>query len=190
MKSFFLLFITITLTFGQESAEWTTLFDGRTLKGWTATSTANWRVEDGTIVVDSGSKGFLLHDDSYENYELTVEFKSAKGTNSGVFLSTKVKPKSLTSDCYELNIAPTDNPFPTGSLVARKKYADAGEDHKWHTFEVRVEGKKVTVKLDGKLVMDYSGDAPSTGKRIGLQKNEGPVAFRNIQVRKLSAKSR
>ena len=138
-----------------------------------------------TIVVDSGEKGLLLHDDTYANFELQVEFKAAKGSNSGVFLNTKPNPKSLTRECYELNIAPTDNPFPTGSLVARAKFTGAGETGDWRKFDIRVEGARVTVHLDGKEAIDFQGDSPSEGNRIGLQLNSGRVAFRNIKVRKL-----
>jgi arylsulfatase A len=162
-----------------------TLFDGKTLKGWEATSKANWRVEDGAIVVDEGERGFLLHKDPCENYELAIEFKAAKGTNSGVFLNTQPKPASVTEDCYELNIAPPDNPFPTGSLVGRKKFEGAGETREWRKFEVRVMKGHVTVKLDGREVMDYQAEKPAGGNRLGLQMNSGRVAFRNIRVRKL-----
>ncbi|MDF1740301.1 MAG: DUF1080 domain-containing protein [Verrucomicrobiales bacterium] len=164
---------------------WTTLFDGKTLDGWEATSRANWRVEDGAIVVDSGEKGFLLHEDTYANFELRVEFKADRETNSGVFLNTKPNPEELTRDCYELNIAPPENPFPTGSLVARAKYAGAGDSDDWREFDIRVENARVTVKLDGKEIVDYAGDSPSEGNRIGLQLNSGRVAFRKIMVRKL-----
>ena len=163
--------------------EWRSLFDGKSLEGWEATSKANWRVENGAIVVDAGQKGFLLHEGRYANYELELEFKAAKGTNSGVFLNTMVEPKSLTEDCYELNIAPPDNPFPTGSLVARMKYAEAGESEAWRKFEVRVENGRVTVRLDGKAVLDYRSDKPSRGDRIGLQLNSGRVAFRAIRLK-------
>jgi hypothetical protein len=175
----------VTTVHAQDADGWKTIFDGKTLTGWSPTSEANFRVEAGTIVVDSGPQGLLIHDDIYTNYEFTCEFQSAKGTNSGVFLSTQKKPKSVKDDCYELNIASADNPFPTGSLVGRKKYADAVEDDQWHAFEVKVEGSHVTVKLDGKLVLDYTAEKPSSGNQIGLQKNSGRVAFRNIKVKKL-----
>ena len=168
-------------------ANWVSLFDGKTLEGWEPTSKANWRVEDGAIVVDDGERGFLLHQERYENYELEVEFKAAKGTNSGVFLNTKPKPKSLTEDCYELNIAPPDNPFPTGSLVARKKVEGAGESDGWRKFTVRVDKGRVTVTLDGKQVLDYQSAKPSSGDRIGLQLNSGRVAFRAIRVKVLDS---
>lgn len=161
------------------------IFDGESLDGWRATSDANWRVEDGAIVVDSGAKGFLLHRDRYENYELSVEFKADRGTNSGIFLNTTESPEKVDRDCYELNIAPPDNPFPTGSLVGRKKFEGAGETDGWRRFHVRVAAGRVTVTLDGEPALDYRADEPAAGSMIGLQKNEGRVAFRNIRVLRL-----
>ena len=181
-----LLIALLPLAFAQTEAEGSrSIFDGKTLTGWRATSKANWHVEDGAITVDSGERGFLVHEARYTNYELEIEFKAARGTNSGVFLNTTEKPKKLTEDCYELNIAPPDNPFPTGSLVARKKFADAGETDGWRKFEVRVKDGHVTVKLDGTPVVDYHAESPATGDLIGLQLNSGRIAFRNIRVRTL-----
>lgn len=168
-----------------EEAQWTTLFDGKTLNGWTATSDANWHVENGAIIVSEGKPGFLIHEDHYTNYELTLEFKAAMGTNSGVFLSTTREPKTLTEDCYELNIAPPDNPFPTGSLVAREKVSGIEETDSWRKYDIRVVGAHVTVQLDGNEILNYQADKPASGHLIGLQKNSGLVAFRNIRVRKL-----
>jgi hypothetical protein len=162
-----------------------TLFNGKTLKGWTNAGNANWRVEDGAITVDEGEAGLLVHEDTYENYELKLEFKAAKGCNSGVFLNTAEDPGDVGTDCYELNIADPANPFPTGSLVKRVKYEGAGETNTWRTFEIRIVDNRITVKLDGKHIVDHTTDAPTKGKLIGLQKNAGRVAFRNIQVRKL-----
>lgn len=180
-----LILLTLAITSCAEKEQWTSLFDGKTLVGWTATSEANWRVEDNAIVVDGGPKGFLLHKGTYTNYELVVEFKAARGTNSGVFLNTKRNPEKPTEDCYELNIAPQDNPFPTGSLVAREKVEGAGESDHWRRFEIRVDRGRVIVKLDGEQILDYRSDPPSSGNLIGLQMNSGKVAFRNIRLRGL-----
>jgi hypothetical protein len=59
----------------------------------------------------------------FDNYVLKADFRAAKDTNSGLFLRTApvVGMNDITTKCYELNIAPPDNPFPTGSLVKRKK---------------------------------------------------------------------
>lgn len=94
-------------------------------------------------------------------------------------------PGDVGKNCYELNIADPTNPFPTGSLVKRTKVEGAGETDAWRKFEVRVVNDHVTVKLDGKQIVDYKSNVPTTGKFIGLQKNSARVAFRNIRVRKL-----
>jgi len=161
------------------------LFDGKSLHGWTPTSDANWRVESGAIIADEGEAGLLVHDDVFKNYELKLEFKAARGCNSGVFLRTDRDPGDVGTNCYELNIADPTNPFPTGSLVKRIKYEGAGETDTWRVFEVRVVDDHITVKLDGKQIVDYTTGAPTTGQLIGLQKNSGRVAFRNIEVRRL-----
>jgi hypothetical protein len=51
-------------------------------------------------------------------------------------------------------------------------------------FEVRVVGGRVTVRLDGKPVTDYHGE-PAAGDRLGLHKNKGRIAFRNIRLKPL-----
>ncbi|MFN7706702.1 MAG: DUF1080 domain-containing protein, partial [bacterium] len=98
---------------------WIRLFDGQSLFGWESDGKANWRVEDGELVADEGEPGFLMSQVRWSDYELMVEFRATERTNSGIFLRTEAQPTSPAADCIELNIAPSDNPFPTGSLVER-----------------------------------------------------------------------
>jgi hypothetical protein len=178
-----------TLT-DQEAADgWILLFDGETLFGWEPNSDANWAVKDGAITVSSGEKGLLCTTSRFADYEFSAEFQAASGTNSGVFLRTPRKPADPTKDCYELNIAPPDNPFPTGSLVGRAKYAGAEPSEGWHRFDVTCRGAQVIVKLDGKQVLEYTDPEPLKIGHIGLQLNSGAVSFRNVKLKPLSLKS-
>jgi hypothetical protein len=86
---------------------WIRLFDGQTMLGWKDAGKANWRVQDGALQADAGENGLLCTTVPFSNYELTIEFKAAEKTNSGVFLRTPLKPKDPAKDCFELNIAPT-----------------------------------------------------------------------------------
>lgn len=165
---------------------WISLFDGQTLFGWKSYSDANWSVEDGTIVVDSGDKGLLCTTSRFANYTLKVEFKSAKGTNSGIFLNTAGDVTDPAKDCYELNIADSDNPFPSGSLVKRLKAEGKFDSDQWQSYEVTVNQGKVVVNLDGNSVLEYTDPAPLPRGFIGLQLNEGRVAFRNIKLKPLA----
>jgi hypothetical protein len=175
-----------TLLSAAELADgWISLFDGQTLFGWKAGSKAEWRVEDGVIVVSSGEKGLLYTTTQFGNYVLRVEFRSEEGTNSGIFLHTPPQPQDPSADCYELNIAEADNPFPTASLVQRKKAEVAAPSGQWHSFEVTVDGDRVAVKLNDQQVLDYTDPKPLRRGHIGLQLNSGKVAFRNIRLKPL-----
>lgn len=171
----------------QELADgWIALFDGQTLFGWKPNSEANWRVEDGTIVVDSGSPGLLCTTAQFADYVLKCEFRAPATTNSGIFLHTPMKPTDPAKDCYELNIAPPDNPFPTCSLVKRIKAAGDFVSADWQAFEVTIVGGTVKVAINGKPVLEYQDPQPLLRGHIGLQLNQGPVAFRNVKLKPLT----
>lgn len=173
----------------EEIAEgWILLFDGETDFGWKAASKANWKVAGGMISVSEGEKGLLCTTSEFGDYVLKVDFRAEKNTNSGVFLRTPATPTNPTADCYELNIAPDDNPFPTGGFVGRQKSDGGHTTGDWQTFEVTAEGAHFTVKLDGKQVLDYVDPKPLARGLIGLQLNSGPVAFRNIKLKPLGLK--
>jgi hypothetical protein len=177
------------LTDAELADGWISLFDGQTLFGWKANSNANWQVKDKTIVVDSGEPGLLCTTAQFGDYVLKAEFRSAKGTNSGIFLHTPLKPTDPSKDCYELNIAPPDNPFPTCSLVRRGKAEGNFESDDWQAYEVTVQGGQVKIVLNGKLALDYTDPQPLRRGHIGLQLNQGKVEFRNIKLKPLGSTS-
>ncbi len=167
---------------------WISLFDGVSLYGWENTSDANWRVENGAIVVDSGEQGLLCTTTQFSDYLLRLEFNSDPDTNSGVFLRTELVPGDVSQDCYELNIAPADNPFPTGGLVQRSKASSDLNRDGWQAYQVYVVGDRIRVVLDDADVLDYQDPHPIKRGRIGLQRNAGRVAFRNIKLKPLGLK--
>jgi hypothetical protein len=162
---------------------WISLFDGQSLFGWQAATGANWHVESGSIVVSEGEKGLLCTTFPFSDYELHVEFHAEDSTNSGIFLRTPLRPTDPRVDCYELNIAPPDNPFPTGSLVGRKRVAVDTTGSGWRSFDVLCQGGTIQVRLDDKKVLEYQDDKPIPLGFIGLQFNQGRIAFRNIRLR-------
>jgi hypothetical protein len=179
-----------TLTEDELSQGWISLFDGETLFGWQPQCQADWRVEEGTIAVSSGEVGLLCTTSQFDNYVMKVDFRSARGTNSGIFLRTPAKPTDPAKDCYELNIADVDiTPFATGSLVGRQKAEGNFDSAAWQSYEVTVDGARVVVKLDGSQILEYTDPHPLGRGLIGLQHNQGAVQFRNIKVKPLGLKS-
>ena len=183
---------------------WISLFDGETLFGWEKVNGVDWQVADGEIRAANGDVGFLMTTSEFADYELHLEFKATPTTNSGVFLRTLLQPKNPTTDCYELNIAPRDNPYPTGALVGRYKLpggprhsrADLGAlgqpidawNSEWHHYDIVVDGNTVLIKLDGSVQQRYEDPDPVMLGRIGLQHNKGAIAFRNVRLKPLNTK--
>lgn len=168
---------------------WLNLFDGQSTWGWFTVGNADWRVVDKTIRVDSGDPSFLCTSFQIADYELMIDFKCPTTTNSGVFLRSVANPRDVLKDCYELNIAPPDNPFPTGSLVQRHKVeptlaGDIAADE-WHTLIALVEGASVRVRLDDKPLVEYTDPHPLGRGHICLQHRTGSIQFRNILMRPL-----
>jgi hypothetical protein len=171
---------------------WISLFDGRSLFGWQANSDMNWSVRDGVIRADRGKPGLLLTTFELADYEFRCEYRLEKRGNSGIFLRTPFSPKNPAKDCYELNICDSHPAFPTGSIVGRKQalgtFRGEGE---WRTLSARVEGNRITARLNGQPVIDFTDDSTSRLRvgRIGLQMNGGSIEFRNVCLRPLSLKS-
>ncbi len=71
-----------------DHAGWTSLFDGKTLNGWSGDS--NWKVEDGAIVIESscekptGTIYLVWQGGEAADFELTLEMKGTGNINGGV----------------------------------------------------------------------------------------------------------
>ena len=171
---------------------WVRLFDGHTLAGWIIMGKADWQCKDGIIRVTRGEPSFLATNFDLADYELKVDFRCGPQTNSGVFLRATPEPGDVGLDCLELNIAPPENPFPTGSFVKRQKVEPStlGEFDPtvWHTFHVRLEGEAVKVSLDGKSILEMTDETSSRRGCISLQHNQGVVEFRNVLLRPIASR--
>lgn len=177
------------LTEAELAEGWISLFDGKTLYGWRPAVKANWRVADGAIVVDEGEVGLLTTTTEFGDYVLRLEFKSPPSTNSGIFLHTPPRPTNPTADCYELNIAGEGvSPYTTGGLVGRAKAAALFSSDDWQTLEVIVQGAKISAKINGRPALEYVDPHPLARGRIGLQHNQGKVAFRRIKLKPLGTR--
>lgn len=90
-----------TLTKKEKKEGWKLLFDGKTTKGWHTylkdTVGSKWQVVAGTLVFDetkpNSGGGDIVTDGIYENYELNLEWKVAKGSNSGIIFNIQEDPK-------------------------------------------------------------------------------------------------
>jgi Domain of Unknown Function (DUF1080) len=84
------------LTREEKSNGWQLLFDGKSTKGWHKYGNepvgAAWKIKEGTLVLDTTEKenwqtkggGDILTDEEFDNFHLQLDWKIAKGGNSGI----------------------------------------------------------------------------------------------------------
>ncbi|MEE3202222.1 MAG: DUF1080 domain-containing protein [Acidobacteriota bacterium] len=165
---------------------WTTLFDGSNLDNFNPIGDANWEIADGAVGADSGS-GFLVTKESYADFELTLEFWVDEPANSGIFVRCADAMSVTDRNSYEVNIYDTraDQTYRTGGIVhiaAPNSVIMTGG--KWNSYEIKAEGSRLMVTLNGEEMVDVRDTQFSDGP-IALQYGLGIVKFRNVRVRGL-----
>lgn len=166
---------------------WTTLFDGSSLDGWTVLGNANWTLGDGAVSATSGS-GFLLSEQSYGDFELTLDFWVDEPANSGIFIRCS-DPQNVTDrNCYEVNIYDTraDQTYRTGGIVhiaAPSRVINTGGQ--WNSYVITARGSRLVVVLNGTQVVDTRDEQFARGP-FALQYGAGIVGFRNVRIRPLN----
>lgn len=166
------------------------LFDGKSLQGWTVENDCEIVVEDGAILLKGGD-GWLRSNHQYGDFKLHIEWKALKDKNydAGIYLRTaaggKPFPKASTQsnllDGQEGNIRPLSGANSEG-LIQR------GE---WNAFDYTVVGDRVELSINGKPAYTATGLKTPRG-HIGLQCEVplgGQFLFRNIQVVELGYQS-
>ena len=194
--------------------EWLPLFDGSTLQGWRANENPEtFRVEDGAIVA-SGPRSHLfyegaVHGADFKNFEFEAEVLARPGANSGVFFHTAFQDDGWPSQGFEVQV--NHSHVGTGSYRERKmtgslygvrnQYKSLANDDEWFTLNIRVEDRRVQVRVNGTLTVDYVEPVPpveqpgdAAGRKIGngtfaLQGHDpsSTAYFRKLRVRTLPA---
>ncbi len=149
---------------------WIPLFDGKTLDGWKVGENAStFSVQDGAIVV-FGPRAHLYYAGPVENhtfkdFEWKADVMTYPGANSGMYFHTEYQEGGWPQKGYEVQVnnSHTD-PIRTGSLynIVNVMNVAPANDHEWFTQHVIVQGKKVTIKVNGKTTVEYTEPADVT----------------------------
>ena len=199
---------------------WILLFDGKTFDGWQKSNGkpftgAGWKIENGVMSVNpaDGRGGDIVTTKEFSDFELKLDFKLEKGTNSGVkyFLF-----KNTSLGCEYQIIDDANHPDAklgkngNRTLAAlydlippspAKKAKPLGE---WNTIRVIAKGKHVEHWLNGKKVLEYDRDSQAFKDQVAeskfkkekgfgqieqspilLQEHEDVIYYRNIKIRNL-----
>ncbi len=154
---------------------------------WHAEAANQWTVKDGVLgSTKSGSN--LISNKTFNDFQLHVEFKYPKGSNSGVYLRGR----------YEVQIVDSKGMFPWndqfsaiyGFLPPNEMTAkNAGE---WQTYDITLIGRTVTVIANGKTVICNAVIPGITGGALDskegeagpifIQGDHGAIEYRNIII--------
>jgi hypothetical protein len=166
------------------------LFNGRDLTHWRSEendASRHWTVRDGVLHYD-GQGANLRTAKDYGDFELLVDWKIGKDGDSGIYL--RGVPQVQIWDRPDVGSGGLFNNRKGRSTPLKVADRPVGE---WNTFRILMQGDKVTVYLNGELVVDqeplehyplYLTPIPERGP-IELQHHGHPLEFRNIFIREL-----
>ncbi|ULQ58380.1 DUF1080 domain-containing protein [Flavihumibacter rivuli] len=183
--------------------EFTPLFNGKDLSGWTAHGTEKWYVQKGELVCESGPDkqyGYLSTNKTYKDFELHVEFKLEANGNSGVFIRSSIEGTKISG--WQVEVAPPGlhtggiyESYGRGWLVKpepEKEKVLKGND--WNKMVIIVKGDEVTSILNDKQMVRLVDEKIGAGNGfIALQIHDGggiKVRWRNIRIKELKESSK
>lgn len=172
-----------------EEAEWgeTIQLLDEDLSKWIIPEDNQFQMQNG-VMVNQESGGNLVTKQKFEDFKLHVEFRYPEGSNSGVYLRGRYEVQVV--DSYgqepESHLLGGIYGFIAPSVNAAKK---AGE---WQTYDITLQGRMVTVVLNGEEVIcnrripGITGGALDSNEGepgpIMLQGDHGQVEYRNVTI--------
>jgi Domain of Unknown Function (DUF1080) len=142
---------------------WTSLFDGKSLNGWKVGDNAETFSVDSGMIIVHGKTAHLFYDGpvenhNFKNFEFKADVMTHKGANSGIYIHTAYQQGGWPAKGYEVQVNNSHTDWiRTGSLYGIVNIKEVYvKDNEWFTMYITVKGKRVTVKLNDKLVLDYT----------------------------------
>ncbi len=182
------------------------LFDGKSLAGWTG-GKDSYKIEDGRLISLPEGRENVYTEKEYSNFVLRFEFKLEPGANNGVGLRAPLggdaaylgMESQILDDGHEMykDIKPYQaHGSIYGILPAKRGHLKpTGE---WNEEEITLDGRHVTVKLNGHVIVDGDLDEASKNgtidgnKHPGLKRDKGHIGFlghgAQIEFRKIRLK--
>jgi len=143
------------------------LFNGKDLAGWKTNGQNQWVVKDGILTSPKAGSN-LITEHKYNDFKLHVEFKYAKGGNSGVYLRGRyeVQIEDSKKDAHPNNVLFGG----VYGFIAANEMVTLGPDQ-WQSYDIILSGRLVTVVANGKTIISNQEIPGITGG--ALDSNEG-----------------
>jgi hypothetical protein len=159
----FCTLLILSVVVAQNSSGWVSIFDGKTLSGWKAGKNAStFHVDSGMIIVHGNTShlyyegGFHNHD--FKNFEFKAKVMTLPHANSGIYFHSQYQEAGFPDHGYEVQVNNShSDDIRTGSLYDVVDVKDLWvKDYEWFTEYIKVQGKRVIVKINNTVVVDYT----------------------------------
>ena len=192
----------------ESASAWVPLFNGKDFTGWRfhlgtegADNNGTFSVEDGMIVCTGKPKGYLHTEKTYSNFVLKYEWAFQRPAdlkddtkfrgNSGCLIHI-TKENALGPWPLSIEVQGKNNqaglilPIPRKikcelTYDAEASAAAVNPVGQWNTTEIDVNGKDMTIKVNGQPVSTVK-DCELRSGSIGLQSEMAPIRLRNIRI--------
>ena len=161
------------------------LFNGTDLTGWHTLGNNQWKAVDG-ILQSAKSGSNLVTDNSFTDFQLHIEFRYPKGSNSGVYLRGRYEVQIEDNKGME----PLNDAFSAVYGFLYPSEMTAKGPGEWQSYDITLIGRMVTVVANGKTVICNQEIPGITGGAINsregepgpllIQGDHGAIEFRNI----------
>ena len=167
---------------------------------WTEDMKKHWSVQNGEFVNDGNGK-YATTTKDYGDFELLVDYKTVAKADSGIYLRgvpqvqiwdyTETAKFNIGADKGSGGLwnnsagAPGKDPL----VLADKAFGE------WNKFRILMVGSRVTVWLNGKLVVDHANMENYYDRKKGipvkgpiqLQTHGGEIRWRNVFIREIGS---
>ena len=205
-------FLVPGLLLGQVPDGFDSIFNGRNLAGWHTSltshhgDTSEWRVVESAIIGQQdreGNGGILLTDETFEDFEISLEIKPDLGCDGGLFLRSNASGQAYQVMLDYLPGGNVGGVFGEGltglETMESQGWEKAWKKDAWNTLRASIRGvaPRIDVWLNGQQIVEFQDTenrlpGGATNGSIALQVHGGERCkpglehrFRNLAVKRL-----
>ena len=214
----------VELSEAEKAEGWQLLFDGKSLQGWKIfkdRKNNSWEVADGTLHCKApleqpgvdNERSDIITSESFENFELSLEWKIAPEANSGIIFRVTeefeqtyltgpeyqiiddigypggLKEENKTASCYDMYVAGEKELKPVGEWNHSKLVVNGNHIEHWlngrKVLEYELNSEDWLTRKNNSKWKDAAGYGVPTKGAIALQDHGSEVWFRKIMIRRL-----
>ncbi len=191
-----------------QAGEWKDILPDESLKGWTripippisgVNPKLQWRVDAGQhalVCAGDGGHEWLRYDQELGDFVLQVDWRFTPRTpeekryNSGVGIRLSrygelwLQAQTGLAGAYLFGENFSDGAIKRVNLSKEMKENRVKPAGEWNRYEIRVEGERVTLSVNGAVVSELGGVGLRRGY-IGLEAEGYEITFRNLKLQVL-----